>query len=514
MRPDPFDAVILDLDGVVTQTARVHARAWKQMFDGYLQQRQERTGESYAPFRIETDYPQWVDGKPRTDGLRSFLQSRGIDLPDGDPDDPPDAETISGLGNRKNALYRDLLDQHGVDVYQDAVEQIGRWRNRGLKTAIISSSKNCLPVLEAAGLRDLFDVKVDGVDSERLQLKGKPAPDVFLEAARQLAVRPARAAVVEDALAGVQAAIAGGFGTVIAVARDGEAEALRSRGAHRVVQSLDELEERVSQRQNARSHAAPPSARDHAGAIHARLAEHQLALFLDYDGTLTPIVRRPEQAALSDAMRGVLRELANRCTVGIISGRDLDDLRQMVRLEPLVYAGSHGFDIVGPEGLRRQQQDAVTRLPSLDQAEQALREQLQPVAGAWVERKRFALAAHYREVADEDVERVREAVERVVAEHEDLRPREGKKIFELQPDVEWDKGRAVIWLLSTLGLDHPSILPVYIGDDTTDEDAFQSLHDRGLGIVVGAPVSHTRAHYSLRDTDEVEAFLRDLIAWC
>jgi len=165
---DDFDAVIFDLDGVVTHTASVHARAWKRAFDDFLERRAEREGISFQPFVIDRDYPKYVDGKPRYDGVRSFLEARGISLPEGDPSDGPEAETVCGLGNRKNTIYNQMLDEGGVDVFEDTVEQIRRWRKLELKTAIVSSSKNCQPVLEAAGLTDLFDVRVDGVVSAQL----------------------------------------------------------------------------------------------------------------------------------------------------------------------------------------------------------------------------------------------------------------------------------------------------------------------------------------------------------
>jgi alpha,alpha-trehalase len=185
-----FQAAILDMDGVITQTAKLHAHAWKQMFDAYLKRRKQREGVSYQPFDIDADYRQYVDGKPRDDGVQSFLKSRGIALPLGKPGDEPSMETISGLGNRKNEVFHELLQQKGVEVYADAVEQIGAWKRQGWKVAVISSSRNCEAVLRAAHLLDLFDAKVDGNDLGPLQLQGKPAPDVFLHAVQQLGVEP------------------------------------------------------------------------------------------------------------------------------------------------------------------------------------------------------------------------------------------------------------------------------------------------------------------------------------
>jgi trehalose 6-phosphate phosphatase len=241
-------------------------------------------------------------------------------------------------------------------------------------------------------------------------------------------------------------------------------------------------------------------------------AAPRLALFFDYDGTLTPIVRRPEDAVLPQGMRALLGDLARRVPVAVVSGRDLEDVRRMVALDALYYAGSHGFDVAGPGGLAMQHEEARRRLPALDAAEAALRERLAALAGVWIERKRFAVAVHYREAATGDVARVESAVDAVLRGHAELRKKGGKKIFELQPDVPWDKGRAVRWLLERLGLGDGAVLPVYIGDDVTDEDAFRALAATGVGIRVGAPHGETAAAYHLRDPAELERFARKLVA--
>jgi beta-phosphoglucomutase family hydrolase len=239
--PDSIRACLFDLDGVLTQTAKVHAAAWKQMFDDFLQKRAARTGEPFVPFDPVKDYAKYVDGLPRYDGVRSFLASRGIDLPWGDPGDPPEAETIIGLGNRKNELVLSLIRQGGVEVYPGSVRYVHAARDAGLHRAVVSSSANCREVLEAAGIADLFEERVDGITIEREHLKGKPAPDTFLYAARVLGVQAVQAAVFEDALAGVAAGRAGGFGFVVGVDRAGQAEALREHGADIVVSDLAEL---------------------------------------------------------------------------------------------------------------------------------------------------------------------------------------------------------------------------------------------------------------------------------
>ena len=238
---DRYDAVLFDLDGVITNTAKIHAACWKKMFDEYLQQRATQRGETFKPFDLVTDYRLHVDGKPRYDGVRDFLTSRGVQLPEGDPDDPPEAETVCGLGNRKNRLVTKAIEDMGVQAYDGSVRLVRQLRRDGFKVAIVSSSENCAAILKAANLDDLFEVRVDGAMVEAEQLAGKPAPDTFLIGARLLGVEPARTVVVEDAISGVQAGLSGNFGLVIGVSRKGDAEELKRHGAHLVVNDLDEL---------------------------------------------------------------------------------------------------------------------------------------------------------------------------------------------------------------------------------------------------------------------------------
>ena len=234
-------ACLFDLDGVLTQTAKVHAAAWQQMFDEYLRRRAARTHEAFVPFDPVRDYDDFVDGKPRHDGVRSFLASRGIELPEGSEDDPPGAETIHGLGNLKNEIVLKLIREQGVQPYEGSVRYVEAAREAGLRRAVVSSSTNCRDVLRAAHIETLFEEIIDGVVAEREHLKGKPAPDTFLAGARALGVEPANAAVFEDALAGVEAGRAGRFGFVVGVDRVGQAAELRAHGADVVVGDLAEL---------------------------------------------------------------------------------------------------------------------------------------------------------------------------------------------------------------------------------------------------------------------------------
>jgi trehalose 6-phosphate phosphatase len=251
-----------------------------------------------------------------------------------------------------------------------------------------------------------------------------------------------------------------------------------------------------------------PSALDRFHEIGSRA--RRLAMFLDYDGTLTPIVTRPEEAALSNSTRELLRSLAAKIPVAILSGRDLEEMRRRVDVEGIVYGGSHGFDIAGPHKLRKQV--ATEFLPVLDAAEKELKQKLADIHGALLERKRFSIAAHYREVADEGLRRVEQAVNEVAAHHRELRKIAGKKVHELQPNIDWDKGKALLWMLEAMGSESREIFPIYIGDDLTDEDAFGALKQRGIGIIVSEQLRPTAAHYALKNPAEVERFLREIVA--
>ena len=237
-----LDAAIFDMDGVITETATVHAAAWKKLFDAYLKQVAMATGVDLVPFDERADYLRYVDGKNRYDGVRSFLESRGIHLPEGSPDDPPGSDTVCAMGNDKDTYFLAHVREKGVRPYESTVRLIRDLRDKGVKIGLVSASRNADEVLDAAGAGDLFDAKVDGIVAAELNLPGKPNPATFLEAARRLGVEPARAAVVEDALSGVEAGRAGHFGLVVGVDRHGHPGPLREAGADVVVSDLAELE--------------------------------------------------------------------------------------------------------------------------------------------------------------------------------------------------------------------------------------------------------------------------------
>ena len=503
-------AGVFDLDGVITRTASVHARAWQQTFDDYLERRARAAGKPFQAFDPRADYLRFVDGKPRYEGVRSFFESRGIRLPPGDPSDPPERETICGIGNRKQARFLALVESEGVRVYESTVSLIRRLRSNGVRIAVVTSSRNCAPLLRAAGIVDLFDVSVDGNTLEEQGLRGKPHPDSFLKALEWVGVEPDRALVVEDAVAGVEAGRSGRFALVVGVDRGGNRLALRQAGADLVVSDLDEVSPGQIDAWLENRRLALPSALTCWDEIRQRFEGKRAAVFLDYDGTLTPIVERPDLARLSSDTRAVLTDLSAVAPTIIVSGRGREDVAALVGVDTLVYAGSHGFDISGPGGGRVRHEVGAELLPEVAGAVRELTAALGGISGAQVEDKRFSVAVHYRRVPDDAIGRVESVVDRVLAAHPALRKAHGKKVFELRPRIEWDKGRAVLWLLAALGLEGPEVVPIYLGDDTTDEDAFRALRDRGVAVLVTREPRSTMAGYSLQDPDEVCEFLARL----
>ena len=308
--------------------------------------------------------------------------------------------------------------------------------------------------------------------------------------------------MVEDARAGVEAGRRGGFGLVIGVDRTGDAEGLLAAGADVVVPDLADVVVEPP---------FTPSALDCAADVERRLWQPTPALFLDYDGTLTPIVEHPDLAVLSDEMKGALQDLAKRFPVAILSGRDLADVRKMVGIDGLVYAGSHGFDVDAPEALGGRVQQGVEAAADLAAAREDLTAKVKDIRGAWVEHKTFAVTVHYRQTPPEDAPKVAAAVDDVASSFPSLRKTTGKMVLELRPAIDWDKGKALLWLLERLESSGGTYVPAYIGDDDTDEDAFRAIAGRGVGIRIGAATDSTAADYGLRDVDEVLRLFRTLL---
>lgn len=503
-----LEAVILDMDGVITQTAKTHSDAWKEMFNTFL----KKQSDSYNPVTDE-DYLQFIDGKPRYEGVRSFLESRNLELPYGNAEDPPGEDTICALGNLKNEFFHDILKREGVDTYDDAIGKIKEWRSKKLRTAVVSSSKNCREVLETAGISDLFDVRIDGITLKDKGISGKPAPDMFLEAARLLGSRPENSVVFEDAISGVQAGTRGNFALVVGVGRAGNMKSLSENGADLVVESFDQID-LLNKAQ------IKPFFTQFAPSLFSLFAEFEKlvenkkpALFLDYDGTLTPIVKQPEDALLPEEMKKVLTEFSLSFPTAVISGRDMDDVKSMVGIDSIIYAGSHGFRISGPAGLYMEHEKSGEILPGLDRIEKTLRSGFAgKIEGLRVERKRYAVAVHYRNVSQKAIPEIQEMVDNIIDQNPGFKKGGGKKIFEIKPDIDWHKGKAINWILSKLDLaGKPDIIPIYIGDDITDEDAFIELSDKGIGILVGSLGQPTEARYTLKNVYQVRLFIEMLI---
>lgn len=485
-----YAAIALDLDGVVTDTQELHFNSWKQVFDEYM-----RTIGLDDGF-TKRDYQLYVDGRPRKEGICSFLSAKNLEQ---------NIRLINRISEQKNELYREMLEVEGPRVFEDSLEAIKKWKSMGLPVVIVSSSKNASFVLEKAGIQNLFEKQVDGIRGEKMGLRGKPEPDFFLEALKELGVNPSDCALVEDSGAGIKAGKKGKFKRVIGMVRSRsfeQEEDLKQNGADQVISSL--LEIQVEERKN---QLTPPfNALRAFHQIKMFIGKKDIALFLDFDGTLTPIISNPDAVELPHSMKETLEASSRLFKVAIISGRNRQDVKKRVGMENLFYGGSHGFDLSGPGGFRFEVEQAQDVFPALDQAQSILEEELCSYKGIRIERKRYGLTVHYREASPEGEAQAKKICQRIAHEHLELKYALGKKIYELKPNMDWDKGKAIEKLCHILKIDPRNTVPFYIGDDVTDEDAFRQVEGWGLGIRVGAPENSSRAHWWLA-FDQVEEFL-------
>lgn len=527
-----FDAVVFDLDGVITKTAKVHAAAWKKTFDDYLKKCSQHQEQSFVEFTTN-DYLKYVDGKPRYEGVKSFLDSRSITLPLGGPDDRAGHESICAIGNMKNDMFLDVLDRDGVEVYESTVSFIKELKAKGIHVGVASSSKNCEQVLKRAGLEELFETRVDGVVSAELGLKGKPEADIFIRAALNMGVHASKAVVVEDATSGVAAGRNGGFALVLGLAREDNRKALLVNGADIVVDDMAQITVDDVQAWFSR---IPPSLEEvwdlgnpfvqgiefkdsgielnpvlSRSMKSALCGEKKPVFFLDYDGTLTPIVSRPEDAKISEEMRQVVRELCKKYTVAIVSGRFREDVQQLLGIDGLVYAGSHGFDILGPD-IQMINPDAKSTIPVVESLVEKVKAELGYIEGVIIEDKKFSLAVHYR-LVDEDkyFEKIQSFCLELVKPYDNLRLMHGKKVFEILPALDWDKGKAVRFVLKAMGYDWDEVTAVYVGDDTTDEDAFRMVKTRGLAVLVTEEQKPSVADFTIKNPLAVQHLFERLI---
>ncbi len=530
-----FDAVIFDLDGVITKTALVHARSWKKIFDDYLRERAEKYGEKFEEFTYEKDYIQYVDGKPRYNGVKSFLKSRGIELPMGDPSDPPDKETICGIGNKKNEVFKAILKENGVEVYETTIDFIKELKANGIRVGVASSSKNCLPVLQAAGIEYLFETRVDGVVSAELGLKGKPDGDIFIKAAANLGALPYRSVVVEDAKSGVQAGRNGGFGLVVGVAREKNAAKLMRNGADVVVRDLTYMSVRWIEKwfltkpkhfftewEKARSEY--PLVRKKVqknlplmvSPYHFRTPQSSLEtdkphfFFVTYDGALTRPAEDPKEAVMDAQMRALLTEISSKHLVAIISGRNSEELRQLVGIEHVIYVGNHGFDIIG-ERFSMIQMRGFKTLPLIKKVTEKLKEKLSSYSCVLIEEKKINTAIHVLKCSAVETEKIKKAVEDAVSIYPSLKLVEGRNVFEILPNVAWGRGSAVAWLMKRRKLAWSKASVFYIGSDVTDEFALRMIRTRGTGIVVDPQAEISAAHFYLNGQKELKLFFKKVI---
>ena len=500
-----FGAVIFNLDGVVTDINEINRDAWKQLFDDYLLERKAQEGEDLSPFNIDYDYRRYVEGRPRYQGVKNFLSNRHIELPLGEPQDPTHYETVYGLGNRKKRILNELLGHRSVQVYGCAIALIHRLRNEGFKTAIVSASMECEMILRNSELNDEFDVRIDGEEAERLDLGSKPDPYVLWEVAHRLAMEPEQIIVIEDSVVGVTASSRGRFGLTIGI-DDGEQQQLMlEHGADYVLRDLCRLHVAGTSEDD---ESSPPILAD-MDLISNQLADKRPVLFLNYGGTLAPTDQKPENTELSKKVRRALHKVAKLMPVTIVSGRDAEELRKQVDLPELIYAGSHGLEILGPD-LHLELPEGINVREDLDKAMAELSRLLGEFPGVRIERKRFAIVVHYEHRNMLDTAYLEATIEQVQMQLPRLRNIGGKEVFELLPNIDWNKGRAVEWLLAEMGLDGPEQLPLYIGDDVTDEDAFRSLRGAGIGILVAKHRQPSMATYRIGDSDDVLKLLDHL----
>lgn len=499
------DAVIFDMDGVVADSASIHAAAWTALFDAFLGTRPAGPGQDRSPF-TEGDYLKYVDGKPRYRGVADFLTSRGIQLPWGDPDDPEAAETICGLGNRKDHMFLERLGRDRVPAFDSTVALVRRLRYEGIRTAVFSASRRCAQVLAAAGVDHLFEVRVDGVDADELGLPGKPDPAVLREAASRLGSVAHRTVVVEDAEAGVAAGKNGGFALVVGIDRKSGGDRLLRAGADTVVDDAA----RIDVRGGFRRIAEVPDIFEFWPSVTDLLNIENPAVLVDFDGTLAEIVTDPATAEMVAGAAAALTALAERCPVAVISGRGLDDLRERIGVAGVWLAGSHGFELLAPDGTRHVHDVVPGAEAALVRAAEELRARLSDIGGVAVEHKRFAVAVHYRSAASEDTGRVVAAVAEA-GRAAGLRITSGREVVELRPDLDWGKGDALRWILEHVAA---PALPVYLGDDVTDEDAFDAVAPNGIAVVVHDPENtgrYTAARYSVTGPHRVRDFLARLV---
>lgn len=489
--------IIFDMDGVVTQTATLHFDAWKAILDEFLLTRNPEENKLFT----EEDYFYYLDGMPRAEGLSNFLTARQI-IPHSNQE-----KWIKQLTNKKNKYLQKLLKNQSVDYFPDTLQFIEFLLLHRYQIALISSSKNCIPILKSAKIDRLFPIYVDGIISEQLNIPGKPEPDIFLEAAKRLKLCPQECLVIEDALSGVKAAKKGQFGTIIALDRKKKlsSQFLELQPDY-ILPDLSKAQQLFNK--NTRIHRAPKSGLAVLPSIY-HLMKHcyQFIIFLDYDGTLTPIVEKPDQAILSTSMHHCLTSLSQEYLTVIISGRELEDLKEHINISTLFYSGNHGLEFMGPQSYYQIGEEFKEEIEELYYA---LTQKFAGISGCFIENKNFSLSVHYRLVDEKKVRLIEKQVDNALVNYPRLKKHYGKKVYEIRPNILWNKGIASNAILEKFKLNNPHLIPIYIGDDVSDEDAFDVFQTKGITIKVEKNPLHTKANYFLDSPLEVQSFLTQL----
>ncbi len=495
----PILAVLCDLDGVVTKTARVHAEAWKQVFDNFFYHYEEKAHILYS-FNIVNDYIQFIDGEQQIEGVKEFLLSKNISITE---------DIIYDLAQKKDKIFLQLLEKQGVEINDDNFNKLNEWKQQGMKLGLVSSSRNCQPILKKSKLSSFFQVCIDEL-AEQEQLKGIYR-NTFLYAATKLNVPPESIMVIEDATVGIEVAKQGNFGLVVGLIHPNNYQKMQKSRADVLVTTLEELVWNGKQIRFPRYYQHLPNACNQINEMEVLFSNHQLVVFLDYDGTLTPIVGHPENAILNDSMREVLSQLSKLVKITIISGRDRNNIQSLVNLPNVFYVGNHGLDMEGLDEKEIVQKNIESSISTLRQVWQELALKLASVSGIQIEPKKFTLAVHYRNVATEKQSEILAITQQIVERYSNLTIVYGKKVLDVCPKTGWNKGEALKWLISKFDLVKDKIVPIYIGDDLTDENAFRALTDDGIGILVGNHGSKTYADFVVKDPVEVQEFLKKII---
>ena len=501
-----LQAIVLEMDVLMVKSALIHKKAWNKLWRE-LSKKQQLNSQKLT----DEEYEKYLKYPAEPGQLRDFLKSKGFPLQYGDPEDSPGKETIWGLINSQKLIYNQILENN-PELDSKVIESIKTWKNSGIKTAVVSPDKNCGEILKTAGITKLFDTWIDGPVSNSKGLKEKPEGDIYLEALKQLDVQPESSVLIDTSVAGVRAGCKTNFAVVAGLAENGEKKLLSENGADMVFDQFEELNLLNNPEIDAwLSDPIPPFQSEYL-KIGQKIFGKSPVLFLDYDGTLSPIVKRPEDAVISKEMKAVLQKCSTRFTVAAISGRDMDDLKSKINLENLIYAGSHGFRISGPEGLYMEHEKSYEILPRLNKIENNLHQDFKNVKGVQIDRKRYAIAIHFRNANENDIPFIKQKVDEMVKNSPGFKKGEGKKILEIKPDLDWHKGKALLWILEKLQLtDKSKYIPVYIGDDVTDEDAYKAIEKEGIGIQVGPVEYSTSAKFRLKNVYQVRLFLKELL---